>query len=248
MAGHSKWNNIKHRKERQDAKRAKIFTKLSKEIFAAVREAGDDPSTNLRLRSAIAKAKAENIPGDNVDRTIKKASGDTSGIQYEEITYEGYGPGGAAVMVEVLTDNKNRSVAEIRHAFNKNGGNMGESGCVAFMFHKNGFIFLSAEEVDEETAMLDAIEAGADDVEREEEVFTVTVPVKEHEKIRAELEGKGYKVEKAEVLMEPETTVELNDEHAEAMIKLIDVLEENDDVQDVHHNFAWNETQEQLNQ
>ncbi|SDH56847.1 DNA-binding regulatory protein, YebC/PmpR family [Alteribacillus persepolensis] len=243
MAGHSKWHNIKRRKESQDAKRAKIFTKLSKEIFAAVREGGTDPQTNLRLRMALTKARAENIPNDNIERTIKKAAGDTGGVQYEEITYEGYGPGGAAVFVQALTDNKNRSAADIRHAFTKHGGNLGEDGCVSFLFDKKGQLLISkTSDIDEEELMLAAIEAGADECEAEDDYFYILTAPEEFEHVKKALEN-DYHFSKAEVTMIPQTNAELTDEHAEKMLKLIDALEDNDDVQSVYHNFKISDEQ-----
>ncbi|WP_059102785.1 YebC/PmpR family DNA-binding transcriptional regulator [Shouchella shacheensis] len=239
MAGHSKWKNIQHRKGRQDAAKGKIFTKLSKEIFAAVRSAGDDPTTNTRLRLAIAKAKDANMPNDNIDRTIKKASGDTEGVSYEELTYEGYGPGGAAVMVEVLTDNKNRSAAEVRLAFNKNGGNLGENGCVSFLFERKGFLILDREKagISEDELMLAVIEAGADELESSENEFEVMTAPDEFESVKSALEEQGFTFLNAEVTQMPQTYAELARADAENMIKLIDMLEDNDDVQNVYHNF-----------
>ncbi|MFB4163769.1 YebC/PmpR family DNA-binding transcriptional regulator [Alteribacillus sp. JSM 102045] len=244
MAGHSKWHNIKRRKESQDAKRAKIFTKLSKEIFAAVREGGTDPNTNLRLRMALTKAKAENIPNDNIERTIKKAAGETGGVQYEEITYEGYGPGGAAVMVQALTDNKNRSAADIRHAFTKHGGNLGENGCVSFLFDKKGQLIIDrTDEIDDEELMLEAIEAGAEEFDSDDESFYIQTPPNDFEDVKKQLESKNFQFSKAEVTMIPQTKAELTDEHAEKMLKMIDALEDNDDVQSVYHNFEVDEKQ-----
>ncbi|WP_158737550.1 YebC/PmpR family DNA-binding transcriptional regulator [Alteribacillus sp. YIM 98480] len=244
MAGHSKWHNIKRRKESQDAKRAKIFTKLSKEIFAAVRESGTDPNTNLRLRMALTKAKAENIPNDNIERTIKKAAGESGSVQYEEITYEGYGPGGAAVMVQALTDNKNRSAADIRHAFTKHGGNLGENGCVSFLFDKKGQLFISrTEDIDEDELMLEAIEAGAEEFESDKENFFIQTAPEEFENVKQKLEENNFRFSKAEVTMIPQTYAEVTDEHAEKMLKMIDALEDNDDVQSVYHNFEINEEQ-----
>lgn len=244
MAGHSKWNNIKRRKEAQDSKRAKIFTKLSKEIFAAVREAGDDPDQNLRLRMAITKARAANIPNENITRTIKKAKGQGAELQYEEMTYEGYGPGGAAVMVKTLTDNKNRTVADIRAAFNKNGGNLGENGCVSFLFNKEGFLAVDREnvEADEDTFMLEAVEAGANDVEYDEHGFYIYTEPDDFEAVKGAMEH-TYHFSTAEVTMIPETKAHLEDEHARKMLKLIDTLEDNDDVQSVYHNFEAEEEQ-----
>ncbi|SFE27029.1 YebC/PmpR family DNA-binding transcriptional regulator [Alteribacillus iranensis] len=247
MAGHSKWNNIKRRKESQDAKKAKIFTKLSKEIYAAVRSGGEDPTTNLRLRMALTKARAENIPSDNIERTIKKAAGNSENIQYEEITYEGYGPGGVAVMVKALTDNRNRTAAEIRHAFSRNGGNLGENGCVSFLFDRKGQLIIERnEEMDEDEVMLDAAEAGAEEIESEEDIYLIETETEDFEDVKNNLEQKGYLFTKAEVTMIPQTTTNLSNEDAETLIQLIEKLEDNDDVQYVYHNFEM--TEEQLHQ
>ncbi|MFC5713540.1 YebC/PmpR family DNA-binding transcriptional regulator [Thalassorhabdus alkalitolerans] len=245
MAGHSKWNNIKRRKESQDTKRAKVFTKISTEIFAAVRESGDDPQTNLRLRLALSKAKAENMPNDNIERTIKKALGEEGGVTYEELTYEGYGPGGAAVMVKVLTDNKNRSAANVRLAFNKNGGNLGENGCVSFLFQRKGVLAIDKESAggEEEDLMLDAIEAGAAEVEVLGESYELLTDPEDFESVKNALEKSEYTFKTAEVTMVPTTMSELGDNDAEKMIKLIDALEDNDDVQSVYHNFQIDQKQ-----
>ncbi|MGY4690464.1 YebC/PmpR family DNA-binding transcriptional regulator [Salibacterium sp. K-3] len=244
MAGHSKWHNIKRRKESQDAKRAKIFTKLSKEIFAAVREGGDDPDTNLRLRMALTKARAENVPSDNIDRTIKKASGEAGAVDYEEVTYEGYGPGGAAVLVQTLTENKNRTVSEVRHAFSKQGGNLGENGCVSFMFNRKGQLIIErSDEMDEEDFTLEAIDAGAEEFDSDDEWFYIQTEPDDFEDVKQALEEKGYTFSKAEIILFPDTNTTLNDEHAEKMMKLIDALEDNDDVQNVYHNFEVEEEQ-----
>lgn len=246
MAGHSKWSNIKHRKGKQDAERGKVFTKLSKEIFAAVKSGGDDPATNARLRAALSKAKSANMPNDNVERTIKKATGDLEGIIYEEITYEGYGPGGAAVMVNVLTDNKNRSAAEVRMAFNKNDGNLGESGCVSYMFDRKGVLTINRSEhsISEDDMLLEVIEAGAEELETTAEMFEITTESDQFEEVKEALEKQGFQLDNAEVTMIPQTTTELDEEEAQKMLKLIDMLEDNDDVQDVYHNFDL--TDEQL--
>ncbi|MBO8172573.1 MAG: YebC/PmpR family DNA-binding transcriptional regulator [Bacillaceae bacterium] len=239
MAGHSKWKNIQHRKGRQDARRAKIFTKISKEIFAATRAGGPDPETNLRLRAAINKAKENNMPNDNIERTIKKATGQVEGVQYDEITYEGYGPGGVAVMVEVLTDNRNRTAADVRHIFSRNGGNMGESGCVSYLFDKKGIITINRGDTgdDEDTVMMEALEAGAEDFEASEDSFEITTAPDQFEAVREYLESKGYNLASAEVTMVPQTTVSLSGDDAEKMLKLMDDLDDNDDVQNVYANF-----------
>ncbi|MFD2703990.1 YebC/PmpR family DNA-binding transcriptional regulator [Salibacterium lacus] len=244
MAGHSKWHNIKRRKESQDAKRAKVFTKLSKEIFAAVRESGDDPDTNLRLRMALTKARAENVPSDNIERTIKKASGESGAVDYEAFTYEGYGPGGAAVLVQTLTENKNRTVSEVRHAFSKHGGNLGENGCVSFMFNRKGQLIIEREEeMDEEDFTLEAIEAGGEEIDYDENWFYIQTEPDDFENVKKTLEDNGYTFSKAEIILFPDVNTTLNDEHAEKMMKLIDALEDNDDVQNVYHNFEVEEEQ-----
>lgn len=236
LAGHSKWHNIKRRKESQDKKRAKIFTKISKEIFAAVRTGGDDPTTNMRLRLALTKARAENIPNDNIERTIKKATGEAEGVSYDEITYEGYGPDGVAVMIEVLTDNKNRSAAEIRHILSKHGGNLGESGCVSFLFERKGVLVVErTPEIDEDTFMLEAIEAGVSDFEATEEAFHMETDPEEFVVVKEKLEEDGYTFITAEIMKLPTTTVRLDEE--QEMLSLIEALEDNDDVQNVYHNL-----------
>lgn len=250
MAGHSKWKNIQHRKGRQDALRAKMFTKISKEIFAAARSGGDDPNTNTRLRMAIAKAKAANMPNDNIERTLKKASGELDGVQYEEITYEGYGPSGVAIMVDVLTDNKNRSAAEVRLAFNKNGGSLGETGCVSFMFQRKGLLIVDRNEhdVDEDEFTLEAIEAGAEDIIVEADSFEVITAVEQFEDVKEKLEQLNVTFSTAEVTMLPETKTELTGEVAEQALKLIEMLEDNDDVQNVYSNLELSdETLSQFN-
>jgi YebC/PmpR family DNA-binding regulatory protein len=243
MAGHSKWKNIQHRKGRQDAAKAKIFTKISKEIYQAARSGGADPNTNTRLRAAIAKAKDANIPNDNIERTIKKATGQLDGVSYEEIIYEGYGPGGVAVMVEALTDNRNRTAADVRHIFTKNGGNLGESGCVGFMFDRKGLIEISREEkeLDEDSVMMVALDAGAEDFEATEEIFEIKTAPEDFEAVRTALEEAGYELETAEISMIPQNTVKVTGDDAVKMMKLMDMLESNDDVQDVYANFDIDE-------
>ena len=239
MAGHSKWKNIQHRKGRQDAIKGKIFTKLTKEIYAAVRSGGDDPNSNGALRQALQKAKQNNLPNSNIENAIKKAMGNVDGVQYEEIIYEGYGPGGAAVMVEALTDNRNRTAAEIRFLFSKNGGNLGENGCVSFLFDRKGLIRINVEqnETDGETVMMEALEAEVEDVELDGSVVEITTTVEAFEQVRQTLDDKGYRFEQAEITRIPSTTVQLSGEEAKQMIKLIEALEDNDDVQNVHANF-----------
>ncbi|GEL06835.1 YebC/PmpR family DNA-binding transcriptional regulator [Salisediminibacterium halotolerans] len=239
MAGHSKWHNIKHRKAHQDKKKGKIFTKLTKEIHQAVRQGGDDPYTNYPLKLAIDKAKQNNLPNENIERTIQKASGNVDGIDYEEITYEGYAPHGVAVFVEALTENRNRTAAEVRLQFNKNGGNLGEDGCVAFMFHRKGQLMIEKDEAtDEEQLMLEAIEAGADDVQVEDEyVQIITVP-DAFQDVKDSLEQAGYAFEFAEVTQIPDIYADLDDQQAEEAHKLIEALEDLDDVQNVYHNLV----------
>ncbi|PLX49620.1 MAG: YebC/PmpR family DNA-binding transcriptional regulator [Desulfobulbaceae bacterium] len=238
MAGHSKWANIKHRKGAQDAKRGKIFTRLIKEITVAARMGGGDADSNPRLRSAIAAAKAENMPKDNIERAVKKGTGELEGETYEEILYEGYGPGGVAVLVECMTDNRNRTVGEVRHAFSKSGGNLGESGCVAFMFDRKGSILVDKESIDEEKLMDISLEAGADDVVEEETTFQILTAPEDFDTVREELEQAGVEMVEAAVAMIPQNTVEVAEEKtAVSLMRLIDTLEDNDDVQNVHANF-----------
>lgn len=244
MAGHSKWNNIKNKKGKEDAKRGKIFTKLARYITVAAREGGADPEYNAKLKAAIDKAKAENMPNDNIDRAIKKATGGDNQDNFEEITYEGYGPSGIAVMVKSLTDNRNRTAPEIRHAFDKNGGNMGNSGCVAFLFDYKGQLGIELEEdMDSDTILLDAIDAGAEDVQiLESGVEILTQPDMYHQ-VYKELEEKGYEFVISELTYIPQTITELSDEtEIRNMRRLIDQLEDNDDVQEVYHN--WDEPEE----
>lgn len=238
MAGHSKWKNIQHRKGKQDAARGKLFTKLSKEIFVAVKNGGDDPETNAKLKQAIQKAKQNNMPNSNIENTIKKASGDVEGVNYEEILYEGYGPSGAAVMVECLTDNRNRTAAEIRHLFSKNGGNLGESGCVAYLFERKGIITLSKDhnQLDEETLMMQMLEAGAEDIQVEDGYAEIQTSPADLEQVKQSAEAHGYVLAQAEVMMVPATTVQLEGEDASKMAKLYEALDDNDDVQNVYTN------------
>lgn len=245
MAGHSKWKNIQHRKSKQDAKRGQLFTKISKEIYVAVRNGGDDPNTNGALRQALQKARQNNMPASNIENTIKKAMGNVEGVQYEEVLYEGYGPGGVAVLVEVLTDNRNRTAAEIRHIFSRHGGNLGESGCVAFLFERKGLIQLSISKngKDEDSIYLDALEAGAEDVEVEDDLVEIIVAPEQFEETRQALEEQGYKFEQAEITRIPSTTISLTGDDASTMMKLVDMLEDNDDVQNVHANFELDEAE-----
>ena len=238
MAGHSKWANIQHRKGRQDEKRGKIWTRIIREIMVAARQGGADLTANPRLRLAVDKAKAANMPADNIKRNIDKATGNLEGVTYEEIRYEGYGIGGAAIIVDTMTDNRVRTVAEVRHAFSKHGGNMGTEGSVAFQFKNLGQLIF-APGADEEKIMELALEAGAEDVITDEEgaVEVLTAPT-DFEAVRNALEAAGLKPEVAEVTMRPENTIDLDEESAAKMQKLLDVLEDLDDVQEVYHNAA----------
>ena len=239
MSGHSKWNNIKRKKEKTDGAKAKIFTKIGKELAVAVREGGSaDPTANSRLRECIAKAKANNVPNDNIERIIKKAAGEGSADNYEALTYEGYGPCGIAVIVETLTDNRNRTAADMRHCFDKFGGNLGQSGCVSFMFNKKGVLEIDAEGLDEDKVMEDALEAGASDFAADDEVFEVTTEPEDFSAVCEDLEKKGYKFLSADVAMVPDVYSAIEDEEASIkMGKLLDMLEDNDDVQNVWHNW-----------
>ncbi|MBU1168222.1 MAG: YebC/PmpR family DNA-binding transcriptional regulator [Proteobacteria bacterium] len=236
MSGHSKWANIKHKKGKEDAKRGKVFTKLIKEITVAARMGGGDPNANPRLRTAIAAAKSENMPKDNLDRAIKKGTGELEGVNYDEIVYEGYGPGGAAVIVESLTDNKNRSIADIRHIFNKWGGNIGSTGCVAWMFDKKGLIVVGKDDVDEDVLMEMAIEAGAEDVKDEDDSFEVLTAPEDFEAVKEAIDAAKIIYSLAEVTMIPQNMTRLEGGEAEKMIKMMDALDECDDVQTVHTN------------
>lgn len=239
MSGHSKWNNIRHKKEKTDAQKGKIFTKLGKEIAMAVKAGGPDPNSNSRLKDAIAKAKANNMPNDNIMRSIKKASGDQIDDNYEKIVYEGYGPGGVAVIVETLTDNRNRTAGDIRHLFDKFGGNLGTAGCVSFMFDKRGQIIIEkTENINEDNLMMTALEAGALDVVVEDEYYEIITDPLDFSVVAETLEKEGYKFENAEVAMIPKTTTTLTNEDMIAnMEKLIDRLEDHDDVQNIYHNW-----------
>ena len=238
MSGHSKWNNIKRKKEAADGAKAKIFTRIGREIAVAVKEGGADPANNAKLRDLISKAKANNVPNDNIDRVIKKAAGDTDKNSYETLVYEGYGPGGVAVIVECLTDNKNRTAGDIRHYFDKFGGNLGTTGCVSFMFERKGVITLEYDGQDEDTIMEACFEAGADDFNIEDEVVEVSAPANEVYKVGEALTGLGYKVLSAEDAMVPSTYTALTDEaQIKFMNLLIDTLDDNDDVQQVWHNW-----------
>ncbi len=238
MSGHSKWSTIKRKKGAVDAKRGKIFTKLIKEIMVAAKMGGGDPGGNPRLRSAVLAAKAVNMPKDNIDRAIKKGTGGLDGVIYEEIRYEGYGPSGVAVLVDCMTDNRNRTVSEVRYAFSKSGGNMGESGCVGFMFDKKGVIMVDKATTTEEKLMELALDAGADDVVEEDDLFKVMTSAADFNAVSEALEKAGVKMESASIDMIPQTTVEITEEKvARRVISMMDLLEDNDDVQNVYANF-----------
>ncbi|MEG1442314.1 MAG: YebC/PmpR family DNA-binding transcriptional regulator [Oscillospiraceae bacterium] len=238
MSGHSKWATIKRKKGALDAKRGKIFTKIGREIMVAVKDGGPDPEVNSKLRDVIAKAKANNMPNDTIQRSIKKASGEGSENEYMEMVYEGYGPGGVALMVETLSDNKNRTAADLRHYFDKNGGNLGQMGCVGFMFDRKGLIVIeNADNIDEDSLMMAALEAGADDFNVEEECFEILTSPETFSSTRDTLSDAGYEFAEAEISYIPQTTTVLDAENVIKMEKLVDMLEENDDVQNVYHTW-----------
>ena len=243
MAGHSKWKNIQRRKNAQDAKRGKIFMKHAKDIYIAAKQGGGDPEMNASLRLAVEKAKSDNMPNENIDRAIKKATGDLDGANYEELTYEGYGPGGTAVMVEVLTDNKNRTASEVRHAFSKNGGNLGENGCVAFMFNRKGYLVIdqSNTDADEDTVMLEAIEAGAEEMETVEGAYEIYTDPEDFQDVKSTLEESGFTLETSEITMIPQTLSQVDESDGNKMVKLVHMLEDMEDVQEVHHNMDADE-------
>ena len=237
MSGHSKWSSIKHKKGAADAKRGKIFTKIIKEITVATRIGGGDPDGNPRLRTAIMSAKSKNMPVDNITRAIKKGTGELEGIQYEEHTYEGYGPGGAAIFLEAMTDNKNRTVSEIRAALGKAGGNLGENGCVGWMFEKKGLITVKAEAKSEDELMELAIDAGADDLQTVDEHYEITTAVENFEAVRKALEDAGVPMELAEITRIPQNTVSIDEKKGKALLKLMDILDDHDDIQKAYSNF-----------
>lgn len=242
MSGHSKWSTIKRKKEKTDQQRAKVFTKIGRELAVVVKNGGPDPNVNSKLKDVIAKAKAANVPNDNIDRIIKKAAGETGGNNYEDIVYEGYGPCGVAVIVEALTDNRNRTAGDLRHYFDKFGGNMGQPGSVMFMFNRQGVITIDAEGLDEDTVMEAALDAGAEDFNAEDGIFEITTAANDMGAVRDALEAAGYSFLSAEVAYVPSTTTALTDpDDITKMEKLIDILEENDDVQDIWHNWEMPE-------
>ena len=247
MSGHSKWANIKNKKEKADNARGKIFTKIGREIAIAVKEGGSDPNNNSKLRDVIAKAKANNMPNDNISRSIKKAAGEMGSVNYEEITYEGYGPGGTAIIVEVVTDNRNRTASEIRHIFDKSGGSMGATGCVSWMFDKKGHIVIErSAKIDEEELMMAALDAGADDFNAQDDCFEVFTSPADFSAVREALEAAGYTFLSAEQDMIPSNTVDVNDPEMIAKIeRMLDMFDDNDDVQEVFHNAILPEEEDE---
>ena len=246
MSGHSKWANIKHKKGKADALRGKITTKISREITIAVRMGGSDPTGNMKLKLALSKAKANNIPKDNIQRAIQKGAGALEGQSFEEITYEGYGPAGVAMMVSCLTDNRNRTAADVRHVFSKYGGNLGATGCVGYMFQQKGVFAVSKDTgVEEDDLMMVALEAGAEDIKNEEEGFEIVTTPDAFDDVEKALAEAGIEVEMAEITMIPDTMAELSAEDAERVQKMLDVLEDLDDVQDVYHNADLPEDDEE---
>lgn len=241
MAGHSKWANIKHRKAAVDAKRGKMFTKLIRELTVAAKEGGPDADSNPRLRAAINTAKGQNMPNDTIDRAIKRGSGDMEGVVYQEVFYEGYGPGGSAVYVQALTDNKNRTVAAVRSLFHKNGGNLGETGCVAWIFEMKGRITFNSESVTEDQLFDIAIDAGAEDVIEEDNDLVVITSIDDFENVKTVLKDSGLEYDEAEVTMVPQSNVKIDGKEAERMIRLMEALEDSDDVQNVYANFDISE-------
>lgn len=241
MSGHSKWHNIQAKKGKTDAKRGKIFTKIGKEIAVAAKMGGSNPDTNGKLRDVIAKAKANNMPLDTVTRAIKKGAGEMEGVNYEEIVYEGYAPGGVAVIVNVLTENKNRSAGNVRHAFSKYGGNMGATGCVSFMFQNKGQMIIEKEAMDEDELMMLALDAGAEDFVAEDEVYVITTTPEDFGTVRETLENNGVEFLEADLKMVPDTYSSVDEETAVKIQKMLDALEDDDDVQDVYHNAEFPE-------
>lgn len=242
MSGHSKWHNIQAKKSKVDAKRGKIFTKIGKELAVSAKNGGSNPETNTKLRDVIAKAKANNMPQDTITRAIKKGAGEMDGVNYEEIVYEGYGPAGIAVIVEVLTDNKNRSAGNVRHAFTKHGGNMGSTGCVSFMFQGKGQLVVEKNDnIDEDELMMMALESGAEDFSSEEEVYVITTLPEDFGTVREALESNGLEFLEAELKKIPDTYTAIDEETATKFQKMLDALEDDDDVQEVYHNAEFPE-------
>lgn len=237
MSGHSKWSSIKHKKGAADAKRGKVFSKLAKEMTVAAKLGGGDVNTNPRLRMVVEKARTENMPHDNVERAIKKGTGELEGVNYEEVTYEGYGPGGVAILVEVLTDNKNRSTSEIRTIFSKRGGSMAGHGSVNWIFKKKGYILVKKESIDEDTIMSIALEAGAEDMKAENDMYEITTGTADFDKVKTAFEKAKIKTESAEITMIPANTIKLEGDAAKGALSLVEALEDHDDVQNVYANF-----------
>ncbi len=235
MSGHSKWHNIQAKKGKTDAARGKIFTKIGREIAVCVKQGGSDPNVNSKLKDIIAKAKQNNMPSDNIERSIKKAAGELGGVNYEAITYEGYGVGGSAVIVECLTDNKNRTAGDVRHSFDKHGGSLGSNGCVSYLFKRQGIVVV-VDVKDAEALMLDAIELGATDVQEDEDSVEIITPANEHGKMHEELEKKGYHVVSSETALVPDMYVDLSEDQQAKFQRMLDALEDLDDVQEVYHN------------
>ncbi len=243
MSGHSKWSTIKRKKAKVDAERGKVFTKLIKEITIAARHGGSDEDSNPRLRSAVLAAKAANMPAANIERAVKKGTGELPGVVYEEKIYEGYGPGGVAVIVDALTDNTNRTTSEIRHAFSKHNGNLGETGCVNWMFEKNGLITVKCSDADEETLMEIVLETGADDMSVEDDVFEIVTSPEVYHDVLLALDNANISVNSSELTMLPQNTVKIEGGTAEQVLRLMDMLEDNDDVQNVYANFDFDENE-----
>ena len=243
MSGHSKWHSIKHKKGATDAKRGKLFTKFIKEITVAARSGGGDPDANARLRKAVLDAKAGNMPNDTIDRAIRRGTGAETGIHYDEITYEGYGPGGVALLIEAVTDNRNRTVAEIRHVFSKNGGNLGEAGSVGWLFEKKGYIVVDKAAKPEEELFEIAIEAGADDVRDDEDNFEIITSPEKFESVQSAIKSAGIEPHVAEVSMVPQNYVKLEGSSAQQMLRLMEAMEDHDDVQKVYANFDIDEAE-----
>ncbi len=237
MSGHSKWSTIKHKKAAKDAKKGKLFTKFIKEITVAARMGGGDLNSNPRLRTAVLTARANSMPNDNIDRAIKKGTGELEGVTYEEIQYEGYGPGGVAILAQVVTDNKNRTVSEIRRLFTNHGGHLGETGCVSWMFDKKGLITVEKSQIDEERLMGIVLDAGAEDVKDEDEFFEVVTQPEDFEKVKERLDREKVAVASAQVTMVPKNSVNVDAKHVEQILKLTEELEDHDDVQNVSANF-----------
>lgn len=237
MSGHSKWAGIKHKKALTDAKKGQVFTKLIKELTIAARSGGGDPDTNARLRLAISKAKESNMPKDNIEKAVKRGTGELPGITYEEVVYEGYGPGGVAVMVEATTDNKNRTTAELRNIFSRKGGNMAGAGSVSWLFHKKGYILVEKKAIDEDTLMSLALDNGAEDFSAEDDSFSITTPVEKLEKVKLALVSGGISVTSAELTMIPSSYIKLNGDVAKSLLSFVEALEDHEDVQNVYANF-----------